>query len=418
MEVLSIGEKIKRARIYKGFTLKDLCNGKISVSKMSCIENNKVSLDQEVLEFIAQKLDVDIDYLKEDVEEQIIRNTLEQDKSISIVDFESDMLYNLEIAENYSYFNSAFIIMHRLFSYYLDLNLVGNVENILPKYYELYLKSDDEENKFIYNLDMGRFLYINKEYLEAINYYRNTRCKLSEKDFNNDLIIKAAIQESKCYLMLKNYEKANEFVDILLGYIVYITEDSLRAEIYHHVAIIKLRNNKKDFFELEDKANKCYGDNLSNKAESMYDYSVIFFELGDKQKALEYLKMGIDIYPLDYKCNLARFVMRNVCLLIENNEIEYADNYCEECLNLAIDLNNDELIEKTYYYKSLILCKQNNFISAEMYINLSLDVLTKFGKKQDIYNRYMEIGNMYYKIGAISDSLKYFSLAISLEKKI
>ena len=45
MEILSTGEKIKRARVYKGITLKELCGDKISISKMSCIENGKVKLD-------------------------------------------------------------------------------------------------------------------------------------------------------------------------------------------------------------------------------------------------------------------------------------------------------------------------------------------------------------------------------------
>ena len=50
MEILSTGEKIKRARIYKGITLKDLCEDKISISKMSCIENGKVKADKEIYE--------------------------------------------------------------------------------------------------------------------------------------------------------------------------------------------------------------------------------------------------------------------------------------------------------------------------------------------------------------------------------
>ena len=42
MNFLSTGEKIKRARIYRGITLKELCQKDISISRMSCIENGKV----------------------------------------------------------------------------------------------------------------------------------------------------------------------------------------------------------------------------------------------------------------------------------------------------------------------------------------------------------------------------------------
>ena len=73
MEILSIGEKIKRSRIYKGITLKDLCEDKISMSKMSCIENNKIKPDEDILKFVAEKLDLRLEYLKQDVRFSIRR---------------------------------------------------------------------------------------------------------------------------------------------------------------------------------------------------------------------------------------------------------------------------------------------------------------------------------------------------------
>ena len=54
MEILSTGQKIKRARIYKGITLKELCKDKISISKMSCIENGKVKADSETIKYISE----------------------------------------------------------------------------------------------------------------------------------------------------------------------------------------------------------------------------------------------------------------------------------------------------------------------------------------------------------------------------
>ena len=51
-------------------------------------------------------------------------------------------------------------------------------------------------------------------------------------------------------------------------------------------------------------------------------------------------------------------------------------------------------------------------------MNLSLDSLLKFGGKQEIYSRYLEMGSMYHKLGSVSESIKYFSLALQLEKKM
>ena len=62
--------------------------------------------------------------------------------------------------------------------------------------------------------------------------------------------------------------------------------------------------------------------------------------------------------------------------------------------------------------------KINNIESQEIYMNLSLDVLMKIGNTKDIYKRYIDLGNMYYKMNNIEESVEYFNLAARLSKKI
>ena len=94
MEILSTGEKIKRARIYKGITLKELCNDKISISKMSCIENGKVKAEEWILEEVSKKLSLDFDYLKQDVKEQIDMNIQRIKKENDSNRREKEILYS------------------------------------------------------------------------------------------------------------------------------------------------------------------------------------------------------------------------------------------------------------------------------------------------------------------------------------
>ena len=417
MEILSIGEKIKRARIYKGYTLKDLCDGKISVSKMSCIENNKIGLEQEVLDLIISKLEMDIDYLKESIEDQIKRNITTCDYKHGNEAYEKEMFYNLEVSESYEYYDLAFEILHKLFLYFLDFNFEDKLEDILARYYDLCMKSSSEENKLIYNMDMGIYLYENKEYIQAINYFETLRKRINNKNEYVEYINESLYKEAYCYLMIKNYSKAYELAMRILDYENKLTDHKKIAEVYHLIAVLRLRIKKKDYNEYEEKSELNNREDFVKKAENKFDYASIFFEMKENKKATEYIREAISFYPHKDKYMYAKFLLDCLEQLIENEEFEAADNFCEDSLNYAISLNNDELIERAYYYKSLILCKQNNFISAEMYINLSLDVLTKFGTRSEIYERYMNIGNLYSKCGAVSDSLKYFSLAIALEKK-
>src|SRR3712207_1582890 len=143
MEILSIGEKIRRARVYKGYTLKYICGDKISVSKMSCIENNKINPEDWILEYVSDKLDLDINYLQEDVKSQIVKN-IQCLKKEKFDDYEKKLEYNLEFAINYLYFEQAFEIMHMMLIYNIDKRNFDSIQAIIPKYYDVSLKRSEE----------------------------------------------------------------------------------------------------------------------------------------------------------------------------------------------------------------------------------------------------------------------------------
>ncbi|MCD3282759.1 helix-turn-helix domain-containing protein, partial [Clostridium botulinum C/D] len=135
MEVLSIGEKIKRARIYKGYTLKDVCDNKISVSKLSCIENDKVVPESWILEYISSKLNLDIEYLNEDVETQINKNIKQIIKNSDSEDYAKKLKYNLIIADKYGHYELAVSIMHLIFRYFINKNNLKEAQELIGNYY-------------------------------------------------------------------------------------------------------------------------------------------------------------------------------------------------------------------------------------------------------------------------------------------
>lgn len=156
MEILSTGEKIKRARIYKGITLKELCGDKISISKMSCIENGKIKVDSDTLQYIAKKLDVEYDYLVQDVYDQLQVNLeLLRSSSVEHNQIEEFIKYNLEYALEYSYYDFAFELIHKIFSYYVTENKIENIQLIISQYYELFQKTNLESNILVYYNDMA-----------------------------------------------------------------------------------------------------------------------------------------------------------------------------------------------------------------------------------------------------------------------
>ena len=208
MEILSTGDKIRRARVYEGITLKELCEDKISISKMSCIENGKIKPDEETLKYIATKLKVNYDYLVQDIRGQIEENIRLIDKgNLPREELFKLIEYILNYSINCEYYDLAFIIIHKLFSIYEDSDNIENMQLIIAKYYDIYQKNEIKENTLIYYKDMATFFMKIKEYYEAINYYDKILKILEESNFNDkDLFVRSSFNKGICYMELGEIE--------------------------------------------------------------------------------------------------------------------------------------------------------------------------------------------------------------------
>lgn len=414
-----MGEKIKRARIYKGYTLRELCEDKISVSKMSCIENDKIKPEGHILEFLSKKLNLKLDYLSQNVREQISANIeeLTKYKTTDYNNYESMVEYNLRAAESNGFYDLAFKLMHMLFKHYLVEGNFCSVQELTSSYYDLCRKNNKEYSDVMYNMDMAEYLLLNKEFSEAAKYYSNVHSILINKQENPQLV-EAIYGEAMCYLKLKDYEKAYKVSNNLRELLPYVKERIEIANIYCMFAIISLRKNDGNFNMFEMQSYECYKDDVLGKVKAMYNYIVCMFDLKLNDQAIEYINKVLELYPKKDKKELAGFLLEIINLLIANEVAENGEELCEKALDYAIILDDINLIEKAYYYKSIILLKKNKYVDAEMYMNLSLDTLLKFGSKSDRYKRYMEMGHMYFELKQNNEAIKYFNLAISIDKKM
>ena len=70
MEIMSLGEKIKRLRKEKSLTLKDLAGERITPGQISLVESGKSNPSIDLLEYLVASLGTSIEYLMESEESQ------------------------------------------------------------------------------------------------------------------------------------------------------------------------------------------------------------------------------------------------------------------------------------------------------------------------------------------------------------
>lgn len=234
---------------------------------------------------------------------------------------------------------------------------------------------------------------------------------------SNELLGKITYNKIICFIALNDYEKAYELSDTIIKFINMIDGDIKKAKVYHILAILSLKNDTEKFKVYEKKANEFYKDNLKDKSTSMVEYAEVMFTLNMSEKAVFYINEALKIHPKEHAEEFANFVIKIVGILIKNQIWDIVESICNIALDCSIKLNDIVLIERAYYYKALIFIKKGQLAEGEMYMNLSLDALSKFQTNICMYERYMEIGCMYYDMKKVQEALKYFNIAIDLKQK-
>jgi transcriptional regulator with XRE-family HTH domain len=417
MEILSTGEKIRRARIVKGYTLKDVCKDRISISKLSCIEKGKMPAKSCELDFIAQELELPLEYLMQDEEEQL-ENAIKElegikDLKSKIEMLEADLIY----AEENGLKNCAFKLGHLLFNNYSRADGTEKTQRMISRYYELWKRSSLKESDMIFCRDMAGFLFSKGEYGQAAAYYRSLG-KVSKKHRKLDIIAYASSCEAACHLKLGKYEQANEAAVSLMEIVDRMKKGLEKGSVYKMLAMLSLRKASDRFSWYESKAYEFSDGNMEYKAEAMYDFASIMFDVSMKEKAVEYVEDAIMMYPAKSQEPYAEFMLKCIEELVENDVNGPAMEKCEDALNLAIKTGNLRHMEKAYYLKARVLEREGDCSNAEIYYNLSLDTLLKFGTNSELQRKYMQVGEMYYRMGNTKESLRHLDFAIKIEKRI
>ena len=418
MEILSTGDKIRRARIYEGITLKELCGDKISISKMSCIENGKIKADENTLRYIAEKLKVNYDYLVQDIRGQIEENIKVIDKGNLPKEELYDLIkYILDYSVKYEYYDLAFIIIHKLFLLFKNNNNLEFMQLIISQYYEIYIKNEIRENTLIYYKDMATFFMTIKEYYEAINYYYKILEMLKEDNLSDsDDYIRASFNQGICYMEIGEIEKSYSLVGNIINKIEYIEDIILKGLIYHIFACLSILSysiNTEKYIKLSYEyleSDRSYLSKIKSRI-GRYYYQVGNAENG-KQETLDAMKISCEGESNEY----IDVLIDCVETFYTYKEYEIADEMIDKALNLSICSEDTSLIERAYYLKGMILQRQGLYRQAETYMNISTDYFLKSANDEDTYKRYTEMAELYYNIGEPREAIKYFTLAMNLEK--
>lgn len=426
MEILALGEKIKRRRKDLDMTLKDLAGERITPGQISLVESGKSNPSMDLLEYLAETLHTSVEYLMETEDTQAEKICLYYEN------IAESYILNDDINKGEQFLESAMFYAER---YHLDYRKARN----------LYLRAMVAMGKKEMGLAQQLFLAANTIFIRLSRHEEviNTYLKLGIITLNLE-----AYHSSNSYFQQaeKIFQENDIGNDFLLGQIyyyialVYFKLEDIEISInYSYLAKKKFEqiNNKREYaltllLISKEYINKQDIDNAikySEKSLKFFKESEEFNYIGEIENELGRLFYQFDNIEESFiHLNKAKEIRMN------NNDPAVIDtliNICENYIKLK-DINNSKIILKAildaeyiadksiikYYllrYRINILDKNLN--EAEESLLIALEHAQKLNLAEEEGEISIAIGKFYLENGNDRAAAKYLDLGIESFKK-
>lgn len=405
MNILSLGEKIKKLRKEKNMTLKELAGDRITAAQISHIERDKSHTSYELLEYLSERLDVSIDYLLETKEMQSKKITdnliLESEiyiKKGELDDAEKEIHQIIEICEEYDLSENYGKCNYLLGNIYLKRKDSRKANFYFEKALFHFIKNDDKKRIFECYMNSADIYFEDGFYQVSLTNYSFAKDILNqittdEPDTYKDLYSKI----SKCYMRMDDSEKALEYIE-LIGSIDNNYSPTQEVEMLVLKAKKLLSEGKyldsKDYFT---KALKIIEkeENKDKLAQVYLTVGKIYGEMGDNEKLLQYSEKVYDLKKSDSDEYMMDSLFNIIESYIDSNNFEQAKKYSKLALAAAIKTKSkyDEF-RALKYYCDIYKYKGETEISIE-YLLKCIDIVSALDKEEVLGNLYIELGQLY-----------------------
>ncbi len=428
MEILSLGEKIKKLRKEKNLTLKELAGNRITAAQISHIERDKSYPSQDLLEYFAEKLGVTIDYLVESKDMQA--------RKIS-----SNLLLKGEIYIKAGNFENAKKEINQAIEICKEYELedkCGKSKYLLGLIYfyekNYKLAIDMLEQSLVLNVRISNFEGVAQCYLELGKIY-------SEEEFYKVAVDKFTQGEN---LLLQHHLKNNDIEKELYTHMSYCyikIEDN--AKSLHYAK--KIQEIEEKMKSIKDKANSLFliGNNLldignydeakkylsqalkifeeENKRNELANTQVIMSKIYNKLKeyeeSLEHVKKAYLLKREYEDKELVQILFEYVKALIYINDFENAKKYSKKALSISIKLKDRRLEYKSLKYYARVYKKEGDLNTAIENLKKCSYILEETKDKKELGDVYFELAEVYESISKEKE-LEYYTKGIKIYKEL
>ncbi len=386
MDSLSLGQKLKKARLEKNFTQQDVAGDFITRNMLSKIENDLAKPSIKTIEYLAKRLDKPVSYLLESIVEGIKEN----EESLSVVRDSYELIFE----------HSCYLIKDNEYDKcisYLEDMITHNQGNISSFYY----------SRILYNLAL---CFFKKKYYEtAMNKFEQVSIFMIEnKDYY--YLSNLYFHLHNIYYFQNNFFKSETYGKKAIEYLhkSFIDDVLYEIKLYFKLSFPYKRLGK--YTVAIESLTKAL--DLSKEYNCHYNSGEIHMMMGTilhKTKryveAIFHAKKAIEFFKFAESHKLMALTQRNLGnSLININSYDEAITYIEQSLQYFTGIN--DINESNTSKCDLLQC----LVKKELYqdaIDYFEDIGLEALSKADLGNTYNFLGKAYYGLKDLSNAKNF-----------
>ena len=306
MEILSLGEKIKRRRKELNMTLKDLAKDRITPGQISLVESGRSNPSMDLLEYLSSSLNTTVEYLMESEEsqaEKISRYYSQVAESyILIEDYSKGEEYIQEALKYTETYNLEYRKAKILYLRGLTNILKGELtlaQQFFLSANVIFIKNNNYEEIIQTFLNLGRITLDLKAYNSASSYLRQAEKVYTDNNIGNDYVLgKIYYYMSKTYFAIEDTENAKEYAYLAKGKFEQIYDKKEYAKTLLHIS--EEYSDKGDLanaIKFSDKTLKIYEEvnRINNLSSIENNLGKMFYDFEKIEESFKHYKLAKEI---------------------------------------------------------------------------------------------------------------------------
>jgi len=428
MEILSLGEKIKRKRKELNMTLKDLAGNRITPGQISLVESGKSNPSMDLLEYLANTLNTAVEYLMESEEAQAEKICLFYQNIAESHILNNDLQQAEQNIEKSIYYSEKYKLEYRKArnlslrgDIYLARKDIAEAQQVFLSSNVIFIKNNSYEEIIKTFLKLGTITLELRGYQSASSYFKQAEKVFMDNQMGNDFLLgKIYYYIGYTYFKLENMEKAIKYS--------YLAQEKFKQidnkkDYANSLLLLADGYNKKSDIKNAIKYSKITLkvfneiDNLTYVSEIENNLGRLFYEFENMEESFIHLNKAKEIRQKTNDLKLIE-TLANICEnYIKLKSISKAKEVLEHILGYIEDGNYKALCHY-YLLKYRVDLLEDNKIEAEKTLLQALN----FVKEQDQIKESAEIsimiGKFYIDGGRAIDAAKYLNEGVELFKKL